>query len=109
MVMNSCSTLLKNNHIKYILEYLRINIDNKNIQHQKKDKSPNKYLTQITTKKITSYSTLLTNNQEEVRITKHKNTHKIYTTKKYISKILKKIPNEQLINKALNNKKIILK
>jgi hypothetical protein len=103
MVMNSCSTLLKNNQIKYILEYLRINIDNKNIQQQKKDKSPNKYLTQITTKKITSCSTLLTNNQEEVRITKHKNTHIIYTSPKrqqynkqiQISQIIKQEPEGQ--------------
>jgi hypothetical protein len=36
MMMNSYSTLLRNNKIKYILEYLNINIDNKYIQHQKK-------------------------------------------------------------------------
>jgi hypothetical protein len=32
---------------------------------------------------MTSCSTLLTNNQKEVRITKHKNTHKKYTTPKH--------------------------
>jgi hypothetical protein len=31
---------------------------------------------------MTSYSTLPTDNQKEVRITEHKNTHKIYTTPK---------------------------
>jgi hypothetical protein len=65
---------------------------------------------------MTSCSTLPTNNQKDVRITKHISTHKIYTTQKrqitsnnYLSKILNQKPNDQHINKTSNHKKIIIK
>jgi hypothetical protein len=51
---------------------------------------------------MTIYSTLPTINQKKIRITDHKNIHKIYTTNKYISIILNQKLNKQLTNKISN-------